>query len=112
MNAQMPQQDLSDGSALAAFLAAAIGAFALGLLVVLSEAGLFAVPAVYAPAGGLSGRTTAAMFAWLLSWGILHARWRNRRVAQRGVFIAFVVLVTLSVLMTFPPVWGLLPAGA
>ena len=57
----------SEGRLLAyAFLAAGIGAFAVGLFVLLNEMGLFAAPALYEPAGGVSGRTTFAVVAWLV----------------------------------------------
>jgi hypothetical protein len=99
---------VANGGALAAVLAAAMGGFVLGLLVVLNEAGVFAAPALYTPAGGLSGRATFAVIAWLAAWGVLHARWRKRQVAAARVFTWALVLVALAVTMTFPPVWGLL----
>ena len=68
------------GGALAAVLAAGIGAFTLGLLVIADEAGLSLAPTIYGPSGGLSGRSTLAVIAWLVAWGILHWRWRNRNV--------------------------------
>jgi len=49
-----------NGSAMAAFLGGGIGAFAMGAVVLLNEAGIFAAPTLYAPAGGVSGRTTLA----------------------------------------------------
>ncbi len=96
------------GGALAAVVAAGIGAFALGLLVIADEAGIFTAPSLYGPSGGLSGRSTLAVIAWLIAWGILHARWRNRNVAVGRVLTWSLVLVALAVVMTFPPVWGLL----
>ena len=97
-----------NGVALAAVLSAGIGAFALGLLVILNEAGIYAAPSLYGPTGGLSGRSTFAVVAWLVAWGILHARWRGRDVAANRVLTWALLLVGLGVLMTFPPVWGLL----
>jgi hypothetical protein len=99
---------LPNGGALAAVLAAGIGAFAMGLLVILNEAGIFTAPSLYPPSGGLSGRSTFAVVAWLIGWGILHARWRDREVAAGPVLRWTLVLVGLGVVMTFPPVWGLL----
>ena len=55
--------DAGDGAAMAAILAAGIGAATLGLLVLLSEAGVYSSPSLYAPAGGLSGRSTFAVLA-------------------------------------------------
>jgi hypothetical protein len=96
-----------NGAAMAAFLGAAIGAFALGLIVLLNEMGVFTAPTLYGPAGGVSGRTTLAVVAWLLAWAVLHVRWREREVAARPVGIAATLLIALSMLATLPPVWGL-----
>lgn len=97
----------ANGAAMAAFLAAGIGAFAVGFWVILSEAGVFAAPTLYRPAGGVSGRTTFGVLTWLVAWALLHARWRGRSVAPRTVFIATLVLTFLGLLFTFPPVWGI-----
>lgn len=103
---------IHSGPALAAFLAAGIGAFAMGLFVILNEAGIFSAPSLYGPAGGLSGRSTFAVGVWLVSWAILHARWRRRSVSEGGGRAALIwtfVLIAGGTLMAFPPVWGLLP---
>ena len=99
---------LSRGADLAAFVAAGIGAFAMGLVVILNEAGLFAAPALYAPAGGVSGRTTIAVVTWLVAWAILHRRWRDRELESRRPFMLMLVLIALGILLTFPPVWSIL----
>jgi hypothetical protein len=93
---------------MAAVLGSGIGAFAMGLFVLLNETGVFAAPALYRPAGGVTGRTAFATIVWLLAWGVLHARWRSREVAPGPVFTWTVALVVLAILATFPPVWGLL----
>jgi hypothetical protein len=98
----------TNGSAMAAVLGAGIGSFAMGAIVLLNEAGLFAAPALYGPAGGVTGRTTFAAIVWLVAWGVLHARWRSREVAPGPVFAWTLVLVAVAVLGTFPPVWGVL----
>ncbi len=99
---------IPNGGAIAAVMAAGIGAFAMGLLVIASEAGIFSVPTIYGPSGGLSGRSTLAVIAWLIAWGIMHARWRNQNVAVGRALGWTLVLVALGVVMTFPPVWGFL----
>lgn len=96
------------GAAQAAFLAAGIGGFAIGLFVILHEAGIFSAPAIYRPAGGLSGRTTLAIAAWLIAWAVLHYRWKDRQVDPHRVQLWTVILIVLGLIMTFPPVWGLL----
>ena len=98
----------AQGVALAAFLAAGIGAFAVGLFVILHEAGIFSAPAIYGPAGGLSGRTTFATATWLIAWAVLHHRWKDRQLDARPVQVWTVALIVLGLIMTFPPVWGLL----
>ncbi len=98
---------VSNGAALAALLAAGVGAFALGLIVILNEAGAFTVPAIYAPSGGVSGRTTLAVVIWLIAWAILHRLWRGREVRTGRVQAATLILTLLGVVFTFPPVWRL-----
>lgn len=97
-----------NGGAMAALLGAGIGAFAMGAVVLLNEAGIFAAPALYAPAGGLSGRTTLATIVWLAAWAVLHRRWNAREIGPGRVGAVTMILITLGVLGTFPPVWGLL----
>jgi len=99
---------LLNGGALAAVLAAGLGSFAMGLLVIVNEVGIFTAPSLYGPTGGLSGRSTLAVGTWLVAWGILHARWRGRDVAAARVVTWTLVLVALGMAMSFPPVWGLL----
>jgi hypothetical protein len=100
--------EVANGAALASFLAAGIGAFAVGLIVILNEAGLFAAPALYAPAGGVSGRTTLAAVIWLIGWAVLHSRWKNRPIQSRRVYLLSLILTGLGILLTLPPVWRLL----
>ena len=100
-------KEVPNGAAMAAFLAAGFGAFAMGLFVLLNEMGIFAAPTLYEPAGGVSGRTTFAVVAWLVAWGVLHARWKGRDVGTGPVWLVTAVLTTLGILATFPPFWGL-----
>ena len=97
-----------NGTAMASFLGAGVGAFSMGAIVLLNEAGLFAAPALYGPAGGVTGRTTIATIVWLVSWAVLHYRWKAREIAPAGVYAVTLILVALGILGTFPPVWGLL----
>ena len=98
----------ANGAALAAFLAAGTGVFAMGLVVILNELGLFPMPALYAPAGGVSSRTAAAVVIWLIAWAVLHQRWKGRWIEPRRVRTPTLLLVAAGLLLTFPPVWGLL----
>ncbi len=98
---------LTNGAALASFLAAGIGAFAVGFFVILSETGLFAAPALYGPAGGMSGRTTFAAIVWLGAWAALHGRWHARELASKRIYAAALTLIAIGVALCFPPVWQL-----
>jgi hypothetical protein len=97
-----------NGSAMAALLGGGFGAFAMGAVVLLNEAGIFAAPTLYAPAGGVSGRTTLATIVWLIAWAVLHNRWKGREIAPGRVGAVTLILIALGVLGTFPPVWALL----
>ena len=103
-----PVSTVPNGAALASFVAAGIGAFSWGVVVFLNEIGVFAAPALYAPAGGVTGRTTLGAATWLIAWAILHRRWRARTMDPGGVFVWAAILVALGLLLTFPPVWGIL----
>lgn len=96
-----------NGAALAAFLGAGIGAFAMGLMVILNEAGVYSAPAVYGPSGGASGRTTFAVVLWLLAWAVLHHRWKGRQLEASRIHTLTYALIGVGLLLNFPPVWGL-----
>lgn len=102
------REQVTNGAALAAFMAAGVGAFAVGFFVILNEAGMFAAPALYGPAGGVSGRTTFAVVVWLIAWGALHNRWKSRQIEPQRVHAVALLLIGLGLLLTFPPVWKLL----
>ena len=99
--------DAPNGAAMAAFLAAGIGSFAMGLFVLLDATGLFSAPSLYEPAGGLSGRSTFAVIVWLLSWALLHRRWNAREIEWRPAFGLMLLLIGTALIATFPPIWGL-----
>lgn len=105
--AEEKSKELANGGAMAAFVSGGIGAFATGLIVILNEAGVFTAPALYAPAGGVSGRTTFAAAIWLIAWAMLHNRWKGRDVEPGRGFAITLVLIGLGVLLTFPPLWAL-----
>jgi hypothetical protein len=98
----------NNGEAMAAFVAASIGTFSMGLFVILNEAGIFAAPALHAGAGGVSGRTTLAIVVWLVAWAVLHRRWRARQMTPAGPFGAAIALILIGLVGLFPPVWSLL----
>ena len=96
-----------DGPLWAAILASGIGAFAMGLVVILNEAGVYAAPSLYGPSGGVSGRTTIAVVVWLVAWAVLRWRWRDRRVEPRRIRAVTLLLIGLGLVGAFPPVWAI-----
>jgi hypothetical protein len=105
-----------NGPASAAFLAAGIGAFVLGLTVT--------VAAAFPPAEGqtafwdfaknfglgsgvgpLSGKVITGTLAYVISFVGLGIAWRGRDVNLRTVLIASGVLLALGFALTFPPIF-------
>jgi hypothetical protein len=98
-----------NGAAAAAILAASIGSLALGVLTILSDrsAAWKSFLAFYKPTGALSGVTTIAIILWLVVWILLDRIWKDRNVSLRKINIAAIILLTLSLLATFPPIGNL-----
>lgn len=107
-SARRGADQLVNGPAWAAYLAAGIGAFAMGLIVVLNEVGFFTAPTLYAPSGGVSGRTTIAVIVWLTAWAVIHSRWNAREVDSLRIGSITLLLILLGILGTFPPLWSLM----
>ena len=97
---------LTNGSGAGAILAAGIGSFALAVLTCAGDKSAAIKNALifYKPTGPLSGVTSTAIVIWLLTWGILEWRWRNRTVAVGRINAVVLVLLGLSLLLTFPPI--------
>jgi hypothetical protein len=96
----------TNGSGAAAILAAAIGYLALAVLACAGDkmAAVKSLLIFYKPTGPLSGVTSVAILIWLITWGILEWRWRNRTVTVRRISAISFVLLGFSMLLTFPPV--------
>ena len=98
-----------NGVAAAAILAAGIGAFVLGLMIVTTQA----LPAwssavmVYPPAGPLSGITILTVIAYVAALGVLISRWRMRNVNFGRIWAASLGLLALGLLGSFPPFYQL-----
>lgn len=107
-NTHVPERASPHGPGLAAVLAAGIGALAMGLFVIANEAGVYAAPSIYGPAGGLSGRSTFAVITWLVAWAVLHRRWRASSPDTGTVLRWTLILTVIGVVLCFPPVWGVL----
>ena len=100
---------LTNGSGAAAILSAGVGCFVLAVLAILGDkSGLVKSSLVfYKPAGPLSGVTTVAILVWLFTWGVLDWQWRKKTVAAGRISAMAVVLLALSLILTFPPVTDL-----
>lgn len=101
---------LPNGPGAAALLSAGIGACMLAILSIAADRlpGFRHWMAFYKPTGALSGVTTSAIFVWLMAWGILELRWRNRNLRMNRIGVAAFVLLILGLLLTFPPLVDLL----
>jgi hypothetical protein len=102
-----------NGPVAAAFIAAGVGCFALGLIVVLNEAGIIPGSAldfaknygIGSGVGPLSGKVILSTIALLVSWGILGFAWRGKEVAFGRAFAVALLLVALGFVLTFPPIF-------
>jgi lysylphosphatidylglycerol synthetase-like protein (DUF2156 family) len=94
-----------NGPVAAAFLAAGIGSFTLGLLTTgaAASAGLANALRWSTPVGPLSGKSTGAVIVWLIVWAVLAPRWRGKEVALESIYRWTLILVALGLLLTFPP---------
>jgi hypothetical protein len=110
MSASLNRPALANGSGAAAILAAGIGAFALAVLACAGDklAHVRSSLIFYKPTGPLSGVTTAAILIWLLTWGLLEWRWRDKTVSAHRIIATALILLGLSFLLTFPPIADLL----
>ena len=105
-----------NGPAAAAFLAAGIGAFVLGLTVTLHEAfpptegqtafwDFAANFGIGSGVGPLSGKVIIGTLAYVISFVGFGLAWRGREVNLRRVLIASAILLALGFALTFPPIF-------
>lgn len=96
---------LPNGEASAAFLAAGIGCLAMGVLTVLETAVglLHTLLQFYPPAGSITGITTVMVIVWLVSWVILHKRWKSKQVNFTRIFMIALAFIFLGIVGIFPP---------
>lgn len=98
-------QTKPNGPVGAAFLAAGIGAFTLGLLTTAAAASGSIANALRwsTPVGPLSGKSMGAVIVWLVAWAVLGPRWRGKEVALAPIYRWTLILLALGLLLTFPP---------
>jgi hypothetical protein len=96
-----------NGPAMAAILGAALGVFSLGLATFISAAAIGAHDwfEFQRRVGPLSGKTTMAGVAWLVSWAVLHAIWWKREVPFVPVAVLAGILIVAGNLLMFPPIF-------
>ncbi|MGA3346711.1 MAG: hypothetical protein ABSC76_17790 [Terracidiphilus sp.] len=100
---------VTNGSGAAAILSAGIGSFAIAIFSIAADKSAVVKDlfVFYKPTGALSGETTVAILLWLAAWTILNWRWRKRNVSLPRVNVIALVLLGLSLLLTFPPIGDL-----
>lgn len=97
------------GPAASALLSAAVGCFVFSLTIVLAvvSPGVKSFLDWCPPAGPLSGKVGVGVIAWVVSWIVLHLIWRSREISLNPVTIVSLVLIVISFLGSFPPVYDL-----
>lgn len=115
-----PRDGKTDGANVAAYLAAAVAVFLLGLVQTgyelypefqptVKKAGTAWLPDDAAKSiGPYSGKETITVVGWVLSWAILHLSLRGRRFDVRSSFAAAMTLLAVGVILLWPPVWHFL----
>jgi hypothetical protein len=110
-----------NGPVAAAFLAAGVASFVMGIGVILGAASATINDAIGVDfsaflqfdknfglgsgVGPLSGKLGLAVIAFVVSWVVFHLWLRGKEVNFRNFFIASLVLVGLGFALTFPPIF-------
>jgi hypothetical protein len=103
-------QQIPNGEAVAAMLAAGIGALSLGFFTTLAEitagttfrTGGFPGLTWNTGVGPLSGKTGYAVIIWLVAWVVLHFMMKGKEYNFGRMFWITIGLIGLGVLGTFP----------
>ena len=113
MSTQPAGDTRPNGPVAAAFVAAGLACFALGLIVVLNEAGILtgAFLDFGSGVGPLSGKVILSTIAYLVSWGALGYLWRGKEVNFGRAFAVALAFTALGFALTFPPIFELFAAG-
>ena len=112
-------KQIPNGEAVAAMLAAGIGAVALGFFTTLAEitagttfrTGGFPGLTWDRGVGPLSGKTGYAVIVWLIAWAVLYFVMRGKEYNFMRMFWITLGLIGLGVLGTFPVFFELFTAG-
>jgi len=95
-----------NGPGAAAIVSAAVGCFVLAVVTIVADKtpGIKEALTFYRPTGALSGVSTVAIVVWIATWGVLSWRWKRKSVGMGRVGMVALVLLVLSILLTFPPI--------
>ena len=104
------ESEIPNGPGGAAILAAGIGCATMGILALAGDASDAVNKAMnfYNPTGALSGVTTLAILAWLVSWFVLNRLWHDSTVPMLKINVVAFALLAVGFLLTFPPFMDLL----
>lgn len=110
---QQTPQTKPNGPVAAVFIATGIGAFVMGLFVVLNDANTAISNFLKWDAnfglgkgvGPLSGKVGLMVIAFVVSWVVLHLAFRGKELPFNRVLAVALVLVAAGFLLTFPPVF-------
>jgi hypothetical protein len=99
----------ANGVVAAVLVSAGVGCVCLGVVTVLSEASnaVKTVLIFNTSIGTLSGKAIVTVTSWLVTWSVLHLRWKKRGVDMRRLFVITWSLVAVGILLTFPPLFYL-----
>jgi hypothetical protein len=115
MSVQPVNDTKPNGPVAAAFIAAGVASFALGLIVVLNEAKILTGAVLDFAAnyglgkgvGPLSGKVILSTIVFVVTWAVLGLMWRGREVNFGRAFGAALIFLALGFVLTFPPVFEL-----
>lgn len=118
MSVQPVEGTKPNGPVAAAFIAAAVGCFVLGLIITLNEAKIISNASldfaknygIGSGVGPLSGKVILSTIAFLASWGVLGYLWRGREVNFARAFSVALILLVVGFALTFPPIFEIFAA--
>ncbi|GGH10616.1 hypothetical protein [Silvibacterium dinghuense] len=99
---------LPNGAGAAALFSAGFGVFVLSVLAIIGDqsAAFKKLMIFYLPTGPLSGVTTIAVAAWIVSWVGLDLLWR-RSDSKGWAIMAGIALLAIGFVLMIPPVGDL-----
>lgn len=102
-----------NGPVAAALLAGGIGSAVLGLATLAVEASEVVKNSLnwFKPVGPLMGKSSLGIIAFVLAWVILNYVWKGKETNFTRIATIAMVLVVIGLILTFPPVWGILLGG-